>query len=82
MSMTPTKNIRRRRVGGLTERRVSVQLGQDLYDRAEAEAERLRVSTSLLLRESIRSGLTLAIKRIERANGAAGADAGADVVEP
>ena len=62
-------------MGRLTDRRVSVQLGQDLYDRAEAEAERLGVSTSLLLRESIRSGLTLAIKRIERANGDAGADA-------
>ena len=47
---TSTGNTRRRRVGRLTDRRVSVQLGQDLYDRAETEAERLGVSTSLLLR--------------------------------
>ena len=63
---TSTGNTRRRRVGRLTDRRVSVQLGQDLYDRAEAEAERLGVSTSLLLRTAIQSGMGKAVRRLER----------------
>lgn len=63
---TSTGNTRRRRVGRLTDRRVSVQLGQDLYDRAEAEAERLGVSTSLLLRTAIQSGMGTAVRRLER----------------
>ena len=63
---TSTGNTRRRRVGRLTDRRVSVQLGQDLYDRAETEAERLGVSTSLLLRTAIQSGMGTAVRRLER----------------
>ena len=63
---TSTGNTRRRRVGRLTDRRVSVQLGQDLYDRAEAEAERLGVSTSLLLRTAIQSGMGKAVRLLER----------------
>ena len=66
MSVTSAGNIRRRRVGSLTDRRVSVQLGRELYERAEAEAERLGVSTSLLLRTAIKSGMGTAVRRLER----------------